>query len=298
MAIRCVASRRAAASAAAPSCAPSSTGATSSLSRLLTTPNKVAQALDWRRASGSLLSLVVHRDSIEVAVASHPAFMEPAVELPDIPLDNKTTTKHDIAIDTVQRLVSQYNVCGVVVSWPVQRQGWVGASCGRVLHTLDNISLASGNGNMDRPVCLYDSTHTEAPAMDEWGRCALYSTVSTKSVHVASKEQYEATVTPASAAVHSSNGTALAAQLCHDFMRDHWPNLNVAVTATKGNAAAADEHELEDWPIPLSARSASLLNHQRYHHLVSDAPSAPSSRSNASPTWQEQGERASAMAYF
>ena len=37
-------------------------------------------------------------------------------------------------------VVREYNVCGVLVSWPVQRDTWkVGAACGRVLYTLEDL---------------------------------------------------------------------------------------------------------------------------------------------------------------
>ena len=182
-----------------------------SLSHLLTSPSKVAHSLDWKKASGSILSLRVNNDTIDLAVASHPSFDEPAQQLASIPLErsvehNRKVVSRSVA-DALQQVVANYNVCGMVVSWPVQPEGWCGAPCGRVLNTLDQIRLT-----VDRPVCLYDANHTTLPE-DEWGRAEIYSTTSNKEVHLASQEQYQ-----------DCTGK-VAVQVWNDFMVEHWPEL-------------------------------------------------------------------------
>jgi hypothetical protein len=180
-----------------------------SLSKCLTAPSKVAQALDWKKASGSILSLRVNDSSIDIAVAAHPSFEESAHQLQPIPLVRKTLSNRKVVSDTVadalQKVVKDYNVCGMVVSWPVQREGWCGAPCGRVLNALDQIQLTS-----DRPVCLYDVNHCTPPE-DEWGRSEIYSTTCDKTVHVASQEQYQ-----------DCTGK-VASEIWKDFCHEHWP---------------------------------------------------------------------------
>jgi len=188
--------------------------AASSITHMLTTPSKVAHALDWRQASGAILSLRIVKDRIDLAVASHPALEEPTMELPSIPL--RTSTKDnrkvlDAAVSMeLARAVQNFNVCGMVVSWPVQREGWCGKSCGKVLHTLDQIQAAA-----QRPVCLYDPEHS-APPEDEWGRATLYAETSEKTLHVASEEQYEQ---------QDNVAGKVAVDIWNDFCREHWPEL-------------------------------------------------------------------------
>lgn len=214
-----------------------------SLSHLLTAPSKIANSLDWKKASGCVLSLRVNRDFIDLAVASHPSFDEPAQPLAAIPLAlrverNRTVVASSVA-EALQLVVHNYNVCGLVVSWPVQAEGWCGASCGRVLHALDQIRL-----DAPRPVCLYDPGHRAPPPEDEWGRAEIYSQTSDQTVHVASEEQYQ-----------DCTGK-VAAQVWDEFMREHWPELCGPVNNERDShhkkpaaSAAAAAHEpswLED----------------------------------------------------
>ena len=186
----------------------------SSITDMLTTPTKVAHALDWRQTSGgAILSLRILKERIELAVASHPALEEPTLELPSIPLRTSTTGNRKVLDAAVSRELAQtvhkFNVCGMVVSWPVQREGWCGKSCGQVLHTLDQIQALA-----QKPVCLYDPEHS-APPEDEWGRATIYAEASDKTLHVASEEQYE----------HSNADGKVAVDIWNDFCKEHWPQL-------------------------------------------------------------------------
>lgn len=234
----------------------------SSLTHLLTAPSNVAHTLDWKKASGSLLSLRVNQNqnALDVAVASHPIFDEPTQQLPSIPLVCETNrncsrngrkfVSHSVA-DALQQIVANYNVCGVVVSWPVQPEGWCGASCGKVLHTLDQICLED-----ERPVCLYDSTHTVAPG-DEWGRTELYSTVSDKPVHVASREQYP------------DCSEKVAALVCRDFMRDHWPHIVIP----QDHQDVAYYNNEKDCYFKNATRNAEKHHHPYGHSTLISIPS-------------------------
>lgn len=193
--------------------------ARNSLSRFLTTPSKVAHALDWRKASGGcILSMSIRPDFVDLAVASHPDSEDAPVPLPSIPIQTQVVNNQRVISPAVAeelgKIMNAWNVCGMVVSWPVQEEGWVGAPCGRVLFTLDQlIQSQTGAGviNANRKVCLWNESHNEY-CEDNWGRCPLYAKTSEKTIHYASKEQYQAPRT-------------LAADVWNDFCRAHWPAL-------------------------------------------------------------------------
>jgi hypothetical protein len=248
------------------------------LTRFLTSPNKVAHALDWKKASGSLLSVQIgnHNHALSLAVASHPVFGEEVRTLPDIELQYTTMDNRKILADSdsvaleLQQVVNRYNVCGVVVAFPLQTQGWLGAACGKVLHTLDQI-----HWTIQRPVCLYSPTlsnQDEACVEDEWGRCAIYSRVSHKSRHVASLDQYPNVTTAHKVAAH----------VCRDFMQEHWPDLK---DTTQLGQPAPPLHSFP-WD-----RAAQPTQQQQRPHLVT---------SNAPPVWHtlESQNASQQMAFF
>lgn len=191
----------------------------STITKFLTSPAKVARALDWKKAA-SVLSLHIGKDSIDLAVTSHPSSTgdeEIILPLPSIPLkcevqDNKKKLKPAV-LSELATIVDKFDVCGMVVSWPLQKEGWCGAPCGRVLHTLDQISRDASIVSSSRPVCLWDGHHFHSNE-DEWGRSAIYAKVSEKQVHIASKEQYK-------------DEGSLAAEIAQDYLRHHWPDLCV-----------------------------------------------------------------------
>jgi hypothetical protein len=124
----------------------------SCITRLLTTPRKVADLLDWRRVSGSILTLTISRDRLDLAVSSHPIHHdEPLVQLPSVPLEikvdkrNKTTATASTNVlcpnvaKELDGVCERFAICGVIVNWPVEKDGWCGFSCGRVLFTLDQL---------------------------------------------------------------------------------------------------------------------------------------------------------------
>ena len=208
-----------------------------SITNSLTSPSKVAQSLDWKMASGSILSLRIVKDQIELAVSSHPSFDEEVQALPSIPLELKTVNNRKVLCGTVADslldVVNQFHVCGMVVSWPVQKEGWCGAPCGRVLHTLDQISMT-----VDRPVCLYDPVHSTPPE-DDWGRASIYSETTKKTVHVASQEHYNQDCTDGK----------VATDIWNDFCMEHWPEFSQdSHSRTEANTSTGyhDSSWLED----------------------------------------------------
>jgi len=157
-----------------------------------------------------------------MAIASHPAFGRPVQELEPVTMKFKIEKankkrKRTLApelVDQLQDVVTNHNVCGFVVNWPVQKEGRCGAPCGRVLHTLDSILAKSPSVlSSQRHFCLWDIEHVQQKE-DEWGRAPTYSETSKKTLHIASLEQYS----------RESDSTT-AADIWNDFCRSQWPEL-------------------------------------------------------------------------
>ena len=203
------------------------------LMKQLSKPSKVASTLDWKKLNGStLLSLNIHKDRIGVAVASHPSFGDDCQELDPLRFadDHITIDKH--CLDRFQRIVDDYKVCGIVVSWPLQHDtGRMGAACGRVIYALEELIDKSGDDKDDkthsvvssnRPLCLWDSAHIipkqrndPQKKIDGFGRCASYGsrTLNEKREYIASESQY-----------HEDENTVVV-RVWQDFCKEHWPDL-------------------------------------------------------------------------
>lgn len=207
----------------------------------LSKPSKVASTLDWKRFSGStLLSLNIHRNRIGIAVASHPSLGLNCVELDPLHFADDHITIDKKCVERFQKVIADYKVCGIVVSWPLQHEtGRMGAACGRVLYALEEIIDKSGGPEHNvlspsRPLCLWDSGHilpkqkaNPRLQVDSFGRCAQYGNTSTKQVYRASKEQY-----------HEDELTVVQ-QVWNDFCKEHWPELHAAASKEKKQTVQA-----------------------------------------------------------
>jgi hypothetical protein len=209
------------------------------LMKQLSKPSKVASTLDWKKFNGStLLSLNIHKNRIGVAVASHPSFGEKCQELEPLRFADDHMTIDKNCLDRFQRIVDEYKVCGLVVSWPLQRDtGRMGAACGRVLYALEELIDKSGEHSMasaKRPLCLWDSDHIIPKQradpklqVDGFGRCASYGNTSGEKEYIASKSQY-----------HEDENTVVV-RVWEDFCKEHWPDLyhKAAIQDNEGEAA-------------------------------------------------------------
>lgn len=188
-----------------------------SIASFIAAPSKVAQNLEWRKRSGTLLNITVCRDHVDLLISSHPELGTPAQTLSRLSIEKRTTSNRKVVdAGTAKDLVEineAYSVCGWIVNWPVQKEGWCGNSCGRVLHFLDGIATADVKAlHRSRPICLYDRNHILSQ-IDQWGRHPVYGRiVSNKSVHFASLEQYR-------------DPTTEPLALWNDFCLMHWPSL-------------------------------------------------------------------------
>lgn len=195
------------------------------LMKVLETPSKkIASALDWKKVSGaSVLSLDIHKDRIGLALAAHPSHGTEACTFEPIRLPKKGKRMTSECKARLADIVREHKVCGVVVSWPLQRDtGKMGASCGRVLHTLEHLLDDTNNIiTPSRPMCLWNGVPSEHAKEDEFGRCATYARTSDKAIHVASEEQY------------NQDENVVAAQVWDDFCRVHWPALQQTQKVTE-----------------------------------------------------------------
>jgi hypothetical protein len=188
------------------------------LTKFLTTPSKVAHAFDWKKHSSSLLTLNISRESMKVTLANHPTNYKGSSRLEEtIPLRfiwegnavhlDRQVTGH------LQNLVESHNVCGFVVSWPLQKEGRIGASCGRVLFTLDLLGIDSETNifSKNRKFCLWCNSKMHVDTADAFGRCPSYvgrPKSDPNFVHIASREQY--------------SSCQIRADTWDDFLQSHW----------------------------------------------------------------------------
>lgn len=221
---------------------------------VLTTPSKIASSLDWRKVSGSVLSLDIHPDRIGLALASHPSFGEGSSTLEPIRLARKGRVTEECK-DTLAKIVKDNKVCGVVVSWPLQVDTHrMGAACGRVLYTLEKILEDSNIFTPSRPLCLWNDNqyHTDEQP-DAFGRLAVYSKTppSDKHIHKASEEQY------------CQDENIVAANVWDDFVRVHWPEVHSQKQQVESKSAnkpkALINMPADDWENTSSYAKAAAL---------------------------------------
>lgn len=211
-----------------------------------------------------------------MAVASHPSLGDPSARPPKqhiISLSKSSSNHHRQIDESVKKqliqVVKENDVCGFVVSWPVQADsGRHGAACGRVLFTLEQL-LSSGSNSTNnirgdqkqasfqdspmtpgRPVCLWtaaapvDETssaggRTTIPPgaedtvvrEDSWGRSPIYSRTCNDDQHIASKHQY------------NKGMDSSPASIWEDFVQANWPE----IAEKNKSKQAARTHQQQGW---------------------------------------------------
>jgi RNase H-fold protein (predicted Holliday junction resolvase) len=190
--------------------------ASSKLAKLLVAPAKIASSLNWKKFNGAILSLDIHKDRIGMAIASHPTMEDGGAEaLEPIHYHFQGGKLPESAKDKLEDIVRQENnICGVVVSWPLQKDtGHMGAACGRTIHVVEELLEDTNVFSANRPLCFWDSEHPRQSDEDQWGRCAEYNRTSSKHEHLASLEQY------------NQDENVAATEVWNDFVRIHWPEV-------------------------------------------------------------------------
>lgn len=182
----------------------------------LTAPTSVARSLTWsseRSSSASILNMVISKDRMDLMLANLPEFRETPQVLPPVRLESEHVGCEKIlkpfVSSNLMDLVKLHEVCGFVVNWPVQKQGWCGVPCGNVIRVLDVLSEHQGLFTASRPICLWDP-HRRCMDDDPWGRSSRYSQTPAYDFYRASRLQYE---TPYQNAF----------EVWDSFCREHWP---------------------------------------------------------------------------
>jgi hypothetical protein len=231
------------------------------LMKVLTTPSKIANALDWKKQiGGSIATIDVHANRIGLTISHHPDATSTYDESSEssesssisssslsysIPMHSKGKQKiPDSSRKQLSELVQDNKVCGFVISWPLQKDtGLMGASCGRTLFAIEELlqqPKPSSVFSVNRPICLWDggssssssSIHEQEQeqqshqAPDIFGRSSIYARTSTKKEHCASKEQYH------------QDESIVATKVWEDFVKTNWPEIY----------AANQQHEQQSMP--------------------------------------------------
>ncbi len=207
------------------------------LAKLLVAPAKIASKLDWQKFNGAVLSLDIHKDRIGMVIGSHPTMEEKTVAFEPIHYQLHGGKLPQAVKQRLEEIVRQRNnICGVVVSWPLQKDtGHMGAPCGRTLHILEELLEETNVFAPNRPLCLWDSEHPASCAEDRWGRCADFSRTSTKHTHLASVEQY------------NQDENVVATQVWKDFVRIHWPTMyHQRETHSSDHPMDSDDQSIEE----------------------------------------------------
>lgn len=150
-------------------------------------------------------------------------------------------------------LVGEFNVCGLLVAWPVQRDnGRCGAACGHVLHTLDQWRQQRSllfppfhnthhrhhhhhshhMSSSSSPLwCLYDM-HQIHSDEDEWGRSAAHARTPPRHVtrHVTSTAPFNndnGTHDDDDDEPNTTTPNIIPVQQWLSFSKTHWPELAI-----------------------------------------------------------------------
>ena len=244
----------------------------SRIEKLLVSPRTVANALNSpMNLLRPILSLHVGETAIDLALITHPGNHDEnhlihslpsiSVEHMRAPTRNSSSNSNSssnnsnnnlklLKAEVLQELssvVNDYKVCGLVVSWPVQKEGRFGAPCGKVLHALDQIVQDTNIVTPNRPVCLWDGHHFhitedkfERPHNSEKKDDGSF----TPTIGASMLQEYNASQTQ-----YHEDGM-LAAAVAADYLRSHWPNLTRKVTDLQ-DQQFGHMGEVEDWEEPL-----------------------------------------------
>jgi hypothetical protein len=254
--------------------------ASQALLKVMTTPSKLASALDWRKMNGStILSLNIHADRICLARCDHPSSgtlkgcSKQSNDIPlsrpleSLPLNLKNKTISEESKQKLVNLIKDHKVCGFVVSWPLQQDtGRMGASCGRTLFTLEQLMKDTKTNvfSPNRPLCLWDPNHVQPTKVDCFGRSPEFAKTCDKTLHFASQEQYH------------QDETIVSSRIWQDFCQHSWPEQegeNVAASASITNVMEARPSLVSARKSTSSLTSGSWQNskHRQQRDLVAAA---------------------------
>jgi len=305
----------------------------------------MASILDWKkRLGGAVMCLDVREDYIGLAIAKHPKegnnnnsnnnsnHNDPPIiqSLTSINLsnhshsyhnnnnnnssNNKYNNKYDNKYDNnnskelLEELVKQHSICGFVVGWPLlgAGDGRMGASCGKVLHTLDSLILPHHNTNtisINRPFTLLDTRPThhtnnntnnddddddddDSSIPDKWGRSVTFSRVPSSSTRIHHHYVFKNNTT----SNHNNNNNnshshenMSASLLLDQFIKDHWQlHTDTATSTTNQPTNVLTPHRRKD-----HTNNHLQHNNNNNNHLDVANHQSPNQHHTATPISQQ-----------
>jgi hypothetical protein len=227
------------------------------LMRVLSTPLRVANALDWRQSTGgAIATLDVHADRIGVRISQHPKPPKhsslslsssswskaglPVVSQYSLPISPRG--RFEIPNSTRQQLsdlVHHHGVCGFVVSWPIQEDtGLMGAACGRTLFAIEELlknnndyehndderaSYAPNEEERKRPVFAPNRPLCLWDGSEHPNRSTTRDAFFRSPVYARTSDKTEHF---ASKEQYHQDESIVASRVWDDFVRIHWPGLD------------------------------------------------------------------------
>jgi len=113
---------------------------TAQLSKFLLPPQKFVNALTWKNTGSQrkVLALNITSEQVSVALTSlnskYPRVSNPTTKRNQI---NYSKRNYDQLIKEIKKLTEIENIEGLVINWPIESNGRLGKSCGKVCHVLD-----------------------------------------------------------------------------------------------------------------------------------------------------------------
>jgi len=206
----------------------------SKLSKLLISPQRLANVINWKRASGStIMCLDITSDRIGIAIASHTRTENTVRHLTALPSKSKPRNQKEVndqIVQSIQEFTKHQKIDGFLVNWPLESDGRFGKSCGKVLHLLDH--FAENKVLSTRiPFALWDgrdvisASHGVSPMgksspPDEWGRSLTFALKPPKTLTEYSHNEH----TSHDPSKVTSKDSSDAAVLLEDYIDCHFDN--------------------------------------------------------------------------
>ena len=175
------------------------------------------------------MALDIGHKRIGVALAAHSS--ENNIIYPGNPIEYPASSSsrakgalmtHDLITKEVNKIIHDNKVCAFVVNWPVQKNGRLGKSCGRVLHVLDHFTEVSKPlVSPIRPFTLWEEGEGPDPSgdVDKWGRSAIFSQV--PSAH---QKMYNSAMSAND--MNDEGDSTVASYMLQDFMNSQYAQGN------------------------------------------------------------------------
>jgi len=202
------------------------------LSKLLVSPQRLANVINWKRASGStIMCLDITSDRIGLAIANHTRTENIVCHLN--PLSSKSSPRSQKEVNTqitqtVQNFANDHKIDGFVVNWPLESDGRFGNSCGKVLHLLDffaeqkllskKVPFTLWDGR-DVLAASHNTCVVKQSLPDEWGRSSTFALKPSEAL-----TEYKHSENSSNLKSTTSDDSSDATVLLEDYIDCHFDN--------------------------------------------------------------------------